>query len=170
MSPRVPGRYWVEGNKATIVLLVCFSVLLISVPVAAFVLPFAGAQSVADARTEASDHLDAIVATLPAQLVRSDEQESATEEACPGNPEDEVVQIQRVVVVDPAFDKAGWLHELDRRFEDWRLSRRTLDSDGALRVSLVAPDSSFVSVQSAETEGGTEFTLISRSPCLHAPE
>ncbi|WP_345800803.1 hypothetical protein AAIB33_15205 [Microbacterium sp. AZCO] len=165
---KVARRFWRQGNRATIVLLVCFSLLLISVPIAAILLPLAGAQSTAAAEAEAAEHLDAVVGTLPSDLIRSDEEGSATEEPCPGNPDKKLVQIHRVVVVDPAFDKAGWLDEVGGRFEDWRLSRHTLDTDGSLLVSLVAPDLSLVSVQSAETANGTELTLISSSPCVAA--
>ncbi|MEU1971405.1 hypothetical protein ABZ477_07105 [Microbacterium sp. NPDC019599] len=151
-----------------IVLLACCFVLLVSVPIAGLLLPLTRAQSTADAGAKASDHLDTVVATLPAELVMSDEENSPTEGPCRSDSEGRLVGVRRVVVVDPAFDMAEWSEQLRDDFQDWRFTRRALDLEGALLLSLVASDFSLVSVRSAGTEDGTVLTMTSWSPCLSA--
>ena len=161
------GRRWSKPAKGTIVLIACSIALLVTIPIAGLLLPLTMPQTTDDAAREVSAHVDAIVATLPPEVVISDEQTS-TVAPCTTDPESEVVRLRRVLILDPAFDRTTLPQRLRERFspqEGWRVSVRALDLAGTTLVSVRGSDLSLVTVRSTETEAGGHLTMTAWSSC-----
>jgi hypothetical protein len=163
----VAGRRWDKPAKGTIVLIACSAALLITIPIAAFLLPLTKPQTTDEARREISAHMDAVVATVPAEFVISDD-ETSTVAPCTTDAETDVVKLRRVLVLDPEFDRTTWPQRLRERFgpeEGWHLSVRALDLAGTVLISLRGSDLSLVTVRSTETAAGGQLTMTAWSEC-----
>jgi len=156
-----------RGNKGTIILVACCAVLLLSVPLAALLLPLTRPQTVEHARAEASASVEAVFHTIPAELVLSDA-ETATEVPCPTEDGARAVQLRRVVVVADSFDLRAWPGRLRERFsphDGWHVTVHALQLGGAVMISLRGPELSLVQVRTGDADAGSELTMTSWSSC-----
>ena len=154
-------------NRGTIILVACCAVLLLCVPLASLLLPLTKPQTVEQAREEVSASVEAVVQTIPAELVLSDDQTS-TEAPCLTEDGARVVQLRRVVVVADLFDLRGWPGRLREQFsphDGWHVRVHALDLAGAVMISLRGPDLSLVPVRTGDTDAGSELTMTSWSSC-----
>jgi len=159
-----------RGDKGTMILIVCCVVLLLTVPIAWLLLPLTTTQTVEDAREEVTASVEAVVQTLPAELVLSDAL-AATEMPCPTDEGALAVQLRRVLVVADSFDLREWPALLRERFtpqDGWHVRVHAVGLEGAVIISLRGPELSLVSVRTGEADAGSELTMTSWSSCTPA--
>ena len=161
----IPRR--MRASRGTIALVATCIALLVAVPIVWLLLPDGRPQSADEARAELTQHLDNVVATLPDELVTSDELTS-TEKLCPTDEGVRIVELERVVILDPSFERMAWPQQLRSAFkpeDNWHVRTSILGREGAIRITLVGADLSVVTATSIETEDDSRLTLRSSSPC-----
>ena len=160
---RSPRR--LQLDKGTIVLIASCAALLLLVPIAWMLLPLTMVQTADQARAELTSQVDEVVATIPAELVLSDEQ-TTTDEPCPTDEGVRAAQLRRILVVGPSFDVRGWPQELRARFPasgGWHVTVHTLA--GSMIISLRGDSLALVTIRADETDAGSELTMTSWSSC-----
>ncbi|MFH8251128.1 hypothetical protein ACH3VR_12230 [Microbacterium sp. B2969] len=154
-------------KRGTIAFVVACLVLLLAVPIVWLLLPDQRPSTSDDALHVLTSHMDDVVATLPAELISSDEQ-SSHEGLCPADTGVSLVELRRVLVLDDAFDQLAWPTTLRESFpaaDGWRVRTQNLATGTMQQITLAGLDLSLVNVVAEEEDEGVRLTMTSSSPC-----
>ncbi|UOE45771.1 hypothetical protein [Agromyces larvae] len=156
--------------SATIVLAVAVGALAVAAWVATLLVPDPQPPTVAAAVAKVTAHLDRIEGTLPTEIVL-DRSEEITRAACPLDGRGDQADVQRVIRIDPAFDRVGWAAGLERAFpvaDGWVVRATALESRENLGIRLVGRDLIVIDVTARGGDGQARIEMRSTSECSRA--